>query len=507
MLSIKNGAQMDHPYTENDIEAFCHDPEGHYFDRKSARKDADEIAKHLMAFANAAGGRLVVGIEDDGTVTGFKRDKAHSVESFEQAHVTELVPSPRVDTERVPVVNSNGEDDHVLVMDVGFSRNRVVHQRRDGRVALREGDKSVWLDYEQIRALEHDKGEVVFEDVVCRRATMEDLDREAVDLYRKAVGAEGVGDEQLLRSKEFLDGGKPTNACMLLFAADPSQKMPQARIRVVKVDGRELGSGASMNVVKDETFDGPLVKAYPAAKAFIATQLRDFQHEVPGSVFQTVPEYPEFPWTEGLANAIAHRDYSLGGEYIRVYIFDDRMEISSPGKPPNFVTIENMRTSRYSRNPRIARVLTAFEWVREFNEGVKKVYADMQEAGLPEPEYVLENGQIVKLTLRNDIEKRVPRLMDGKPSFIPSAPEGINEGIKLSGNEKSVLSAIASDPAITTSGIQSITNLSESTVYRTIRGLRERGLLRRAGSKKNGKWEMVAGREGSFGIADGEKIR
>ena len=133
--------------------------------------------------------------------------------------------------------------------------------------------------------------------------------------------------------------------------------------------------------------------------------------------------------------------------------------------------------------------------MREFNEGVKKVYADMQEAGLPEPEYVLENGQIVRLTLRNDIENRVPRLMGGKPSFIPSAPEGINEGIKLSDNERSVLSAIASDPAITTSGIQSITKLSESTVYRTIRGLRERGLLRRAGSKKNGKWEMALGHE------------
>ena len=109
---------MDHPYIENDIEAFCHDPEGHYFDRKSARKDADEIAKHLMAFANAAGGKLVVGIEDDGTVTGFKRDKAHSIEGFEQAYVTELAPSPRVKTERMPVVNEKGDDDHVLIMDV-----------------------------------------------------------------------------------------------------------------------------------------------------------------------------------------------------------------------------------------------------------------------------------------------------------------------------------------------------------------------------------------------------
>ena len=152
-----------------------------------------------------------------------------------------------------------------------------------------------------------------------------------------------------------------------------------------------------------------------------------------------------------------------------------------------------MRHSRYSRNPRIARVLTAFKWVREFNEGVKKIYSDMEEADLPEPEYVLQNGQIVKLTLRNDIEHRVPRLMGGKPSFIPSRSEGINEGIRLSGNERAVLAAIASDPSITTSGIQSATELSESTVYRAVRKLRETGILQRTGSKKNGKWEISKG--------------
>ena len=69
-------------------------------------------------------------------------------------------------------MNAKGEDDQVLVLDVDFSKSQVIHQRKDGRVALREGDKSVWLDYEQIRALEHDKGEVVFEDAICRKATL-----------------------------------------------------------------------------------------------------------------------------------------------------------------------------------------------------------------------------------------------------------------------------------------------------------------------------------------------
>lgn len=111
-------------------------------------------------------------------------------------------------------------------------------------------------------------------------------------------------------------------------------------------------------------------------------------------------------------------------------ILDGQTKTSSLGKPPDFVTIENMRTSSYSRNPRMARALPAFEWVREFNEGTKKIYSGMEKAGLPEPEYALQDGQIVKLTLHNDVERRVPRLMGGKPSFIPSSADGINEETK-----------------------------------------------------------------------------
>lgn len=481
---------MDHPYTENDIEAFAHDLEGHYFDRKSARKDPDEIAKHLMAFANAAGGKLVVGIEDDGTVTGFKRDKAHSIEGFEQAHMTELKPSPKVEAERVDVVNDKGEDDQVLVLDVDYSEDQIIRRRKDGMVALRDGDRSLTLDYEQIRALEYDKGVVRYESIVCKDSGLDDIDHEAVELYKAALGTD-IDDEQLLRSRHFLKGDHLTNAGVLLFAAEPSFILPQARIRVVKIDGTELGTGAHMNVVKDETFDGPLVKAYPQAKAFIASQLRDFQFERPGATFATVSEYPEFPWTEGLANAIAHRDYSIEGEYTRIYIFDDRMEITSPGKTPNFVTLENMRDSRYSRNPRLARALIAFEWVREFNEGVKKIYEDMSDAGLPEPEFSAPNKQSVKLTLRNDVKNRIPRLQKSDPSFIPSDAEGINEGLKLSDNEKAVLAVITKDATATTVNIQKKTGLSESTVYRTMRELRRKEILIREGSKKTGKWKIV----------------
>lgn len=465
---------MQKHYEANDIEAFSRDEEGHYFDRKSARKDVAEIAKHIMAFANAAGGKLVVGIEDGGIVSGFKRDKAHDVEEFEQAPLTLLTPTPPVHCERMGVINEKGEDDIVLVMDVECMDGQVVRRRTDGRVSLREGDSSVWLDHDQITALEYDKGAIRYEDAVCEEATLEDVDPEAMAAYKRAIGAD-VSDEQLLRSRHFLKGGHLTNAGVLLFAAEPSFILPQARVRVLKVDGTEMGVGSRMNIVKDETFDGPLIKALPAAKAFIASQLRDFQFQRPGGRFATIPEYPEFPWSEGLANAMAHRDYSIAGEYTRVYIYDDRMEIQSPGKLPNIVSLENMRYTRYSRNPAIARVFTAFEWVRELNEGVRKIYEDMEAAGLPEPEFSMPNKLSVKLTLRNDLANRIPRLQGEGLNGSRKGPE-VPSG-SLTANEEEALRIAREDGRVTTGSLAASTGMTRQGASAALKRLASRGLL------------------------------
>lgn len=197
-----------------------------------------------------------------------------------------------------------------------------------------------------------------------------------------------------------------------MFAEAPALTLPQAEFRVLKIDGTELGHGDKLRIVKDRTFDGPLVKTLLAARDFVASQLREYQFQLPGKMeFAIVPEYPSYPWFEGLVNAVAHRDYSIRGEYIRVFIFDDRMEIQSPGSLPNIVTPENMRYTRYSRNPSIAKIFMAFDWVRELNEGVDKIYEEMEKAGLPDPEYqIRDDGYYVKLVLRNNLEECIPRL-------------------------------------------------------------------------------------------------
>lgn len=399
---------MQQPIAANDPSLFSVLAESQYFDRKSARKDDKEIAKHISAFANAGGGKLVIGIEDDGEISGFRRNGARDIENFERAALTMCSPSPIVHRSRVAVVNSSGEDDAILVLDIEASTNRVVSRTSDDEVFLRQNDRSVRLNREQVLALEYDKGQRVFEDEVIEDSSLDDVDHEVLDRYKEILGTDAP-DEQVLRSRRFMRDGRLTVAGALLFAQDPSVMMPQARVRVLRYDGIKMETGERLNITKERSFCGPLPKVIQGAYELISSMLREFQFLGPDGKFQTVPEYPEFAWFEGLVNAVTHRDYSFRGDYIRVSMFDDRLEIVSPGALPNIVTLDNMRNTRYSRNPRIARTLVEFGWVRELNEGVKRIYTEMQDSLLNDPVYTEPGGTRVQLTLENNIVARTVR--------------------------------------------------------------------------------------------------
>jgi ATP-dependent DNA helicase RecG len=101
----------------------------------------------------------------------------------------------------------------------------------------------------------------------------------------------------------------------------------------------------------------------------------------------------------------------MSGSFIKVTMYDDRLEIESPGKLPNLVAVDNIKDTRYSRNPRISRVLTEFGWVKEFNEGVKRIYSDMEKFFLDDLVYS-EPDQAVRLVLKNNIVMRTLRQKD-----------------------------------------------------------------------------------------------
>lgn len=384
--------------------------ENKYFDRKSSQIRAVDLAPHISAFANADGGTIVIGISDKKrTLEGIDSCGAEKINAFINAPKDFCRPMPRYREEFIKVTNEDGKPDRLLLLHIESCADQVIRTSNE-RTFLRIGDKSRELLGENLRNLEYAKGLRHFEDELNADAEIDDLDEALVNSYKERLGAENMDIRQILSARGFLrkkDGREYlTNAAVLLFAKNILKFNMNCRIRFIRINGRQMQVGANYNVVKDKSIDEPILRLVDTARSFIADQLRVFTRQEPGNGrFVESPEYPEFPWFEGIINAVAHREYAASGQFITVSMYDDRLEIESPGRFPDIVTADNISYTRYSRNKTISRVMTEFEWVRELNEGVKKIYSDMTDAGLPAPEY-METPNTVKLILKNNIDER-----------------------------------------------------------------------------------------------------
>lgn len=455
-------------------------PEGQYFDRKSAKKKPLDLLPVIVAFANAGGGIIAIGIEDDGTVTGFKYEMAKPIEEFKNIAFVELRDTPVLcESYELPVKNNKGEDDVVLILSIEASNNRVI-KNYDGNVYLRFGDKSPKLAFEQIKQLQYDKGESSFEDEIVETASLADVDLALIDTYKKTMGAsENDTAEDILSARNLMINGHLTNAGVLLFSKNPTKFLPQARLRFIRYDGTHAKVGTELNIIKEQTFEGAIPDIIQKSKAFISTQFREFQFLDNDGVFRRMPEYPEFAWTEGVVNALTHRNYSIRGNHITVIMYDDRLEIKSPGKLPNIVTIENMKEERYSRNPKIARILSEFGWVKELNEGVKRIYSEMQQSFLHDPIYS-EPGDNVLLVLENNIINRTIRRFDTIQSII-----GKDTFRALSVDELLLLQYAFNVGRLDSKTASKITGKSTVYVRQRLHKLEALGLLKWNGSNKN----------------------
>ena len=382
--------------------------EGQYFDRKSASISAIKLAELVVGLANADGGSIAIGIRDR-QFEGINSQGAVKINDFLQCGVDHCRPPVLFQSEFAEIVKSDGSPDRILFLHVDSDKNRV-HETNAGDVFLRVGDETKKLRFDQRQDLEYDRGSRLYEDDLVDACTLDDLDSAVFGEYKKAVGYDGADPARLLLARGFArnEAGvlKLTVAGVLLFTVNPTRFLPSARLRFLRYEGIRAEVGTAMNIVKQEYIEGPLVKLLNRTLDVVGAQLRDFTalHPLEG-IFVTAAEYPKFAWQEGVVNAVTHRAYNIHGDDIRVEMYDDRLLIRSPGKFPKMVDKNNIRESRYSRNPRIARALTEIGWVRELGEGVKRIYQEMEKAYLPPPVYE-ESGQTVLLTLLNNMDLR-----------------------------------------------------------------------------------------------------
>ena len=334
---------------------------------------------------------------------------------------------------------------------------------------MRIGDQSKKLIPDEVIRLEYARGVRSFEEQIAEDATWDDLDPDALKLYAEQMNSEVSTVFELLKARGVIkvknDVVQITNAGVLLFGKYPTQFLPNARVRFLRYDGTIEGVGQSMNIIKDVVVEKALPLLLIEMKALLSSQMREFQTLDEDGRFRKYPEYPEFAWLEGLVNAVTHRDYSIRGEHIRIKMFDDRIEFLSPGKLPNIVTVENIRTTRYSRNPIIARILTDLGWVRELNEGVKRIYIDMENLFLDPPSYS-EPRENVLLILRNNIAMRSMRRLEEIKNIISQEKWNVLDPL-----ERKIILLVANIERCTMKDLIEATGKSRVTVAKRLANL------------------------------------
>ena len=357
------------------VDALARLPENQWFDRKSGRVSAKDLARPMIAFANAEGGTIVVGISD-GKLDGVSTQLENAAR---QVPLDFTVPPIRAQFERRQV-----DERQLLVIHVGPGEG--VHTNRAGDCFLRIGDESRRLSLAEQRELTYDRGAKPF-DAAPADVSLEALNPDLLEEYRGRIGSSSI--PEMLAARDLIDRtGALTVAAALLFDERPQREYPSAHVRVLRYDSDERGVGADMSLVEDIRIDGPLTEQITEATAHIDRLLPHRQQLTTADRFERVPIVPRAAWLEGLVNAVIHRSYSMMGDHIRVEIFPHRIEITSPGRFPGLANHRDpLRITRYARNPRIARVCSDLGITRELGEGIKRIFAEMKRRGLAQPIY------------------------------------------------------------------------------------------------------------------------
>lgn len=485
--------------------------EGLTFDCKSIQIEPKALAVPIVAFANADGGVIAIGVSD----------KTRKIEGVDQhtEKLNELLrvpfdfcnPSVPVTCSYLPCTDKDGNENRILLMEIPASSN--LHTNQADEAFMRVGDKSRKLTFDERVQLMYDKGERYYEDTAVYDATIDDIDMDAVADYAKLVGYGKSPLQYLQENNGFVRTNKKgeeevSTACILLFGKYPQKFFPRARTRFIRYEGVDEKVGAEMNVIKDVTFEGTILNQIKKTIEFIETQVREHTFLGQHAQFVTKRDYPEFVIQEMTVNACCHRAYNIKGTEIQIKMFDDRLVFESPGKLPGQVKPNNIRHTHFSRNPKIAAFLKAYHFVKEFGEGFDRICREQEANGANVPSFRTDEF-ILKITVpkvAENVQKQTGKVTENGGKVAEKVAEKVTEnhskvteklrekaaalGETLTANRIKILELMIEDPYISRADLANNVGISETSIYRNIEAMRGK-YLRRVGPDKGGFWEII----------------
>ena len=386
--------------------------ENSYIEFKEDTVDNKKLAKEMIALSNHKGGYLFLGVDDAGKVSGITRDDNEE----RIANICSDLIRPVINPAYYEMRTEGGSRIGVVEIDSGCNKPYYMEDKavKTSRYYMRYGSTTREVKHrDELQRLFQASQNIHYEIIPASYAKLEALDEYEIKEYLKnnRRGIE-LSEENKLNLFQNLDlvtladnQYRPTVVGLLLFGKDRVTKyLPQAEIMCVKVSGTDI-SDKKENL---KFFERDVFNNFNDTVSFFYLYNKQ-SFIIEGVKRINFYDYPEKAFREILANAIIHRDYTIAGTGIAVWIYDDRIEVKSPGGLPNTITIEKMKVGvKYHRNPVLTQYFFDANMVERAGQGIPKSNQWMKENGNPELD-IKEDEYEVVVTMRKRVENLNPQ--------------------------------------------------------------------------------------------------
>ena len=429
---------------EKELKKTIEKGESEILEFKESLSIKEEIGETTSAFSNAKGGRIFVGVSDSGKIIGTEIGKK-TIEGLAN------FIKQNTDNHAYPKITvGNADKKNVIIIGVSEADEKPVFFK--GKAYKRVGRSNHKLSASEIRKLAKESGKKVYWDgEICEGASLDDIDwkfvkrfiKEYEELNKKKVVS---SEKNLLNTLKCIKNNKPTNAGILLFGKNPCKFFPRHYVTIVRYPGKDIGSA----YLEIRDIEGNLFNQIDGAEGYINKHIESLYRLKEGQAArERIQQYPAFVIRELIANAVAHRDYSISGSRIIIKMFKDSIEFDSPGGFAGDVNEKNILEMQFSRNPIIVKVLNKARYVEELGEGWNRIIDEIKSHPLkPKLPKIKGNGN-VKVRLFSpgmEIETKIEPIIS-----------------QLNERQKKSLQFLKEHNGITTKDYIAINNVSERT--------------------------------------------
>ena len=437
--------------------------EGQFVEFKESL-DTKSLSKELVAFANSQGGRILLGINDQGIIKGVTITNKLKSEIQDLARGCD--PQIRITTEelgKVLAITVYEGDDKPYSCSQGFY--------------IRTGPNSQKLSRDEIIDFSIGEGKIRFDEQINSDFKFpEDFDNEKFEHFIKISGiTKNLSTEEMLinlkTAKIVNDELRLNNAGVLFFAKTPGKFFINSKVVCVNYQTNE-----KVKIIDKKVLDNGIITNLEEAIDYVTKHI-NVEYEINGLKRKEIPQYPPAAYRESIVNSVMHRNYYQKSGNVMIEVFRNKLWVWNPGGLVKWLNPKNLGKYSMPRNSIIAELLSKTGYAEKVGSGINRIKNAMKESGLKEPAFEYDSYFLVVL---ND-----------KTSNTPEKDTEKDTEKLLSEQEKKILYEIRKSPKITSEKLAEVLDINVRNTKKKLSQLKNRNLLGRVGPAKGGYWKII----------------